>query len=204
MSLYKGTQLIAGAGGGSEEDNLSITKNASDKIQTIGVIDQNDSSLAIKIWTGTQAEYDAIVTKDPETEYIITDDIGGSATVIAELAEAVNDKVDKGHQVIEFQVPTADNGYTWYRKYADGWVEQGGVGTSHQYNTTSINATFPIEMQDVNYQVLVSAGESTQQSWDFGVRVGVRHTTGLDVRGGTNSNSAYTGPFFWQVSGMAA
>lgn len=106
--------------------------------------------------------------------------------------------------VTAFQKPTAGNNYTWYRKWSDGWVEQGGIGTSHQYNTTSQNVTFPVVMKDTKYQVLLTAGESTQQSWDFGVRVGIRYTNGLDVRGGTNSNSAYTGPFFWEVKGMAA
>ena len=38
---------------GSEEDNLSITKNASDKIQTVGIINQANSSASIKTWSGT-------------------------------------------------------------------------------------------------------------------------------------------------------
>ncbi len=29
--------------------------------------------------------------------------------------------------VIESQLPTAENNYTWYRKYKSGWVEQGGT-----------------------------------------------------------------------------
>lgn len=57
-------------------DNLSITQNTSDEIQTIGVIDQNAPTTAIKKWTGTKAEYDAIATKDADTEYTITDDNG--------------------------------------------------------------------------------------------------------------------------------
>ncbi len=28
--------------------------------------------------------------------------------------------------VTEWQTPTAENNYTWYRKYKSGWVEQGG------------------------------------------------------------------------------
>lgn len=31
------------------------------------------------------------------------------------------------HRLIAYQQPTAQNNYTWYRKYADGWVEQGGI-----------------------------------------------------------------------------
>ena len=32
--------------------------------------------------------------------------------------------------VIESQNPTAENNYTWYRKYKSGWIEQGGRVTS--------------------------------------------------------------------------
>ena len=54
-------------------DGKSITKNSSDELQTIGVVNQNDTTTAIKTWTGTKAQYDAIVTKDANTEYFCTD-----------------------------------------------------------------------------------------------------------------------------------
>lgn len=51
--------------------------------------------------------------------------------------------------VIAWQTPTADNNYTWYRKYKSGWVEQGGLisNPNDQLNTTNL----PITMQDDNY-----------------------------------------------------
>ena len=55
-------------------DNKSITENSSDKLQTVGVIDSNNTSNAIKTWTGTKAQYNAIVSKDTNTLYNITDD----------------------------------------------------------------------------------------------------------------------------------
>lgn len=64
-------------------------------------------------------------------------------------AELFNSKVDVGHQVVEFQEPTAANNYTWYRKYADGWVEQGG----RKSNNTG-TCTLPVEMSDTNYTIL--------------------------------------------------
>lgn len=64
----------AEVGGGVSTDGISITTNSSDEIQTIGVIDQNNTTNAIKTWTGTKAQYDAIATKDANTVYNITDD----------------------------------------------------------------------------------------------------------------------------------
>ena len=55
-------------------DEISITTNPDDELQTVGVIDQNNTTNAIKTWTGTKAQYDAIVTKDSNTLYNITDD----------------------------------------------------------------------------------------------------------------------------------
>ena len=48
--------------------------------------------------------------------------------------------------VVDFQTPSIENNYTWYRKYASGWVEQGGYIPS---NTTSL--VFPVTMADTNY-----------------------------------------------------
>lgn len=50
-------------------DNKTITLNANNKHQTIGVINQNDTTTALKVWHGTQAEYDALATHDANTRY---------------------------------------------------------------------------------------------------------------------------------------
>lgn len=76
--------LLTGLGNIVAIDNKSITQNSSDQIQTVGVIDQNNTSNAIKTWTGTRAEYDLIDPKDPNTLYNITDDLdaGGGSYVL--------------------------------------------------------------------------------------------------------------------------
>jgi hypothetical protein len=66
--------VISATGGGSIDaiDNLTITKNASDEIQTAAILDSNGTIL--KFWSGTKAQYDAIPTHDSLTLYNITDD----------------------------------------------------------------------------------------------------------------------------------
>lgn len=44
------------------------------------------------------------------------------------------------------QKPTSSNNYTWYRKYSDGWVEQGGTAASG-----SSSVTFPVVFADAGY-----------------------------------------------------
>ena len=64
-------------------DNKSITTNGSSQLQTVGVINSRDSSTAIKTWTGTKNQFDAIVTKDSNTLYNVTD--GGIETSLLEV-----------------------------------------------------------------------------------------------------------------------
>lgn len=119
--------------------------------------------------------------------------------VTEELNELAGDKVAKGHEVIEFQAPTVDNGYTWYRKYADGWVEQGGICTSHNYQTI----TFPITMIDKNYNVqLTPRRTSTTQAGDANDQVLFNNCTVNSIYVYVN-NTANNG-VFWEVKGMAA
>lgn len=87
---------------------------------------------------------------------------------VGQLSEAINDKMDRdAHNVespsavvIESQMPTADNDYTWYRKYSDGWVEQGGTfsGTFGQYTTKTVS--LPIEMVNTAYCGFITSYET--------------------------------------------
>lgn len=114
-----------------------------------------------------------------------------------------------GHRVVEFQLPTADNNYTWYRKYADGWVEQGGKTTTftNTANGTSNNKTvvLPITMLDANYNTITTrAGGSSGWSWRE-LCVSGKTTTQFTIEEWTNNAASGTTCYAeWQVSGMAA
>lgn len=104
--------------------------------------------------------------------------------------------------VIESQLPTAENNYTWYRKYKSGWVEQGGISSVTGYATTSnSNITLPVEMSDINYTVVATingAGENVA----VGNSVSKKSTAAISLR--INFNSSLTRTMSWQVSGMSA
>lgn len=116
-------------------------------------------------------------------------------------AELFNGKVDVGHQVVEYQAPNAGNNYTWYRRYADGWIEQGGQATFSS-NTNSATANLPVAMSNTNYQVFLTKGIDT----GYGNAVYDPH---VRTRGTTNFtyayNTDYSGSYcFWVVYGIAA
>lgn len=118
-------------------------------------------------------------------------------------AEMFNDL--NAHKVIEFQEPTADNNYTWYRKYADGWVEQGGVGATSSGN--GLDVVLLIGMSNTNYTLLVTSDTptSTSASTVHGCHYDNKTTTGFRIicMGG-NSGTWVAQNVNWQVSGMAA
>jgi len=71
-------ELEAGGGGGGTSNYNDLTNKPQVNSVTLSG-DKTSSDLKV-IWKGTQAQYDAIVTKDPETIYFITDTNGPSCT----------------------------------------------------------------------------------------------------------------------------
>lgn len=130
---------------------------------------------------------------------------------IGQISEALNDKMDRdAHNVqspsavvIEKQDPTAENNYTWYRKYSDGWVEQGG-----QFNNSARSTTInlPVAMANTNYYVSVMLLHCVSD-WSATVNAGVqnnsRTTTSFIAQVWYNSTNS-TGTNCWQVSGKSA
>lgn len=93
---------------------------------------------------------------------------------------------------------------SWYRLYADGWVEQGGI---IQTNTNPRTIIFSIEMIDTNYQVLGNVQNGSDNGATFTMQPRTRATTSVEVyctysashgSGGAGEN------FYWQVSGQSA
>lgn len=140
---------------------------------------------------------------------------------VGAIVEILNDKTDRdlhnvntgggADAVVEYQNPTAENNYTWYRKYASGWVEQGGK-TSNFTNTsggTSDNKTviLPVVMADTNYSIMITrAGFGSGWSYRELIAYETNKTTSSFVIGEWNNVevSGTTCYAEWQVFGLAS
>ena len=96
--------------------------------------------------------------------------------------------------VIESQFPTAENNYTWYRKYKSGWVEQGGfipsgIGTSN-------TLTLPVEMADDKYTVVSNTTNNAANNY---FRIANKTATTFTWYKSSNSMGGD-----WMVIGIAA
>lgn len=99
--------------------------------------------------------------------------------------------------VVAFQAPTPENGYTWFRKYASGWVEQGGIKEAAGIQTIQL----PVQMANTYYTVLMTdKRNATTRDGNENDQVLYPNctTTSLYVFINTNCN------VYWEVKGMAA
>ena len=116
-------------------------------------------------------------------------------------AELFNGKADTDFNntnmidyVVDYQAPTAQNNYTWYRKYKSGLVEQGG---QFAQSGDGVAITLPVAMANANYSVV---GGTLDNSGAQGWRYANRTTTGFtkNLVGSTQCGGS------WEVRGMAA
>ncbi len=108
--------------------------------------------------------------------------------------------------VVESQAPSADNNYTWYRKYKSGWIEQGGEATIAAQAANTIlgtDVTLPVTMAGTNYLVnvcFITDGGNTMTLRNIS---NTRATTKLTI--GTWTTIAITNSYIvtWEIKGMA-
>ena len=105
--------------------------------------------------------------------------------------------------VVDWQKPTSSNGYTWYRKYKSGWVEQGGrwAGSRSiaQGESGNVTPSLPIKMANKYYYV----NAACEDIFCFLMN------TNAEVHQCTFGWGAYTvartlSAFVWEVKGFAA
>ncbi len=107
--------------------------------------------------------------------------------------------------VIDYQIPTSVNNYTWYRKYKSGWVEQGGLGTPSAAST--YKAEFPIEMQNTQYTLVAisKSPSATSSTTPHGCHYTTKNTTDCSIitlKG--NSGDWISAEVNWYICGFAA
>ena len=122
--------------------------------------------------------------------------------------EILNGKVDidqlQNYVILsEFQAPTAENNYTWYKKYTNGWVEQGGVfKASSNAGGTNTVINLPITMSNEHYTATLGLGDSNTANTNAYMWVCSKSTTSFTVISSLVDNTVTESG--WQVSGMAA
>ncbi len=154
-------------------------------------------SRLIQLRRGTAEQHETFIGADGEVTVDTTnktlrvhDGETPGGTLLARAGDAMPANAD---YVVAFQAPTAANGYTWYRKYKSGWVEQGGlcVGTP--------KAVFPLPMQGADYIWNINSIYDNTYGASYNELGALIEKTPTYI---TKSGNAKT--FIWTVRGMAA
>ena len=109
--------------------------------------------------------------------------------------------------VVESQNPTADNNYTWYRKYKSGWVEQGGTAQIPQNEAgviSSVTVNLPITLSNGNYHADYTRIGDPGNAYSYMMYINARTTTTIDLC--SFSTVATSGPQYvcWKINGISA
>lgn len=169
-------------------------------------------SRQIQIRRGTATEHEAFtgavgeITMDTTNNTIrVHDGQTPGGTPLAKQSDIPQQQTlpDNYDFVVESQLPSAQNNYTWYRKYKSGWVEQGGeftpiINGSNSWNNYTV--ILPVQMSDAHYCVI--AGDTGIAS---------SGTAGTIIEDCTTTsfkwcyfNASSTARCYWRVSGVRA
>lgn len=167
-------------------------------------------SRQIQIRRGSAAENDAFtgaigeVTMDTTNKTLrVHDGATAGGTKLAKQSEIPD--LASADYVVESQLPTANNNYTWYRKYKSGWVEMGGQITVSSSSGETVS--LPIEMADAYYQVYTHILDDTQSGYVFEVQIRQRTVSSFHAReiASYNDSQWVSGYVFeWFAMGVAA
>ena len=191
----------------------SVQKDSNDVLQGVKLYDKNTYQELVGWYVKLEVYLGLWYIYNPEDESQAFDgymtDSSDTVTLPTggEFQPTTYFKVPKkvGRVLVRSQKPTADNNYTWYNVYADGWCEQGGyVDTS---GSSAVSTTYPIELKDavcpdVNFvygfqsELFVEVQQVVSMS-----------TTGFTTRGRAVNDLTKVwenSDFYWRVVGYAA
>lgn len=103
-----------------------------------------------------------------------------------------------GERTGTYLVDKRETSTTWYRKYSDGWVEQGGNVASVGYNKPA-SVTYPVAFGDSNFSLCVGNKANNKEINYSIMSVKSCTRTGCVVHNGSSA----TGPMTWFACGYS-
>ena len=158
ITTLKGKMLPLAGGtltGALTAPSVSITNdnakvNGKNIVRSVnGTVAGTDGNVAMKV--GDASESDILEAADKALETVTNvgnTDIADVLSAVASVESNLSAKLETSTVHI---VETWSSGASWYRKYSDGWIEQGG--TAKSWSGVS-DVTFSKSFSNTNYQVV--------------------------------------------------
>lgn len=195
-ALY-GTTDVSSSHGGGGGDNHSGAKRL-----------RLDASRSSSVYSGNGTN---TLIQPPATQMYLYFYVGNFEQSAIEQTAGLNAEMFNdlnAHKVIEFQAPTSANGYTWYRKYADGWVEQGGrctVPATNGLSSSSVTVTLPVPIATPEQATLAYNGMGIAEYYANCENYATLTATTVTIGRWNNGNPVAGARYYnWTLSGMSA
>lgn len=104
-----------------------------------------------------------------------------------------------GHNVITV-VAESYSANSWYRKYSDGWIEQGGYSTGNSY-TSPATLTFPTAFSSNQYTIIGCGFFNDLLNHSVNIYFGARTATSVRAVSAFNGSQDEPKPFMWFACG---
>jgi hypothetical protein len=102
-------------------------------------------------------------------------------------------------EALPYIIQSYRSGTSWYRKWSDGWLEQGGVVNAN-YNQTSVTVTLHLAFINAAYQVMTQqTGASTAGVVQSAVQS--RTISTFTIYGDYTDATLLSSPTFWEAKG---
>lgn len=119
-------------------------------------------------------------------------DITGLANDVTDLSSNKLDKTVNG-TAVKYVTDTYNDGTNWYRKWSDGWLEQGGCQTLSTVNTT-MNFAVPFSAPP---NVTTGGGNASSGTGSY-----CQNITSLSFEAGSREAQSYGGTLQWYACGQ--
>ena len=110
------------------------------------------------------------------------------------------DAVGKRYLVESWQ---SEDGNSWFTRYSDGWIEQGGISTGSATDYFQID--LPTEFSSIKYQVLFTTISEVGTYHIYSVNVKSQTTSSITANstyyGSGSKSSRYASQFNWMACG---
>ncbi|GHU01477.1 hypothetical protein FACS1894186_4260 [Alphaproteobacteria bacterium] len=95
----------------------------------------------------------------------------------------------------------SSDGTSWYRKYASGWIEQGGIVSPASGTPTDLIVNFVVPMSNTNYTFLCTPAEPGSARFVGFLGSGYKTMTGATIVSQYYNTAVGAKSLSWQVIG---
>lgn len=147
----------------------------------------------------TVRRFEFIVATKPGHLYYYVGETNKNADLVntGKIADIVQRHLmgDQDYYIVDSWV----SGLNFWRKYSDGWMEQGGRATSGSGAFTNLNLHQPFI--NTNYNITVSIYNTGSNANNYSVKINAPTTTSFGVAGSVGNNAASAPAYWWHACG---